>query len=350
MRETIHIDGAAKSGSGTIVRHCLSLASILKKDLHIINIRAKRGKSGLRPQHLKAVEACCELTGGSVKKAIVGSSEIIFKPGDKIRYGSFNWDIGTAGSTTMICLCLLPLGCLACSESCYTISGGLFQDFAPNAFHMKHVLLNLLKSFSIKAEIKIIKPGYVPLGRGILKVEVKPITGYLKPLILPEQGKIIGIRGIAISSHLNERKVSRRMADSCNQVLSKFGHEAAIEIIEDESADQKGAALFVYAITDSGCIIGSDMSGKLGRTAEFIGRSVANNLMEDIQSGATVDRFAADQLVLYAGLAEGESQYIIPFMNDHIDANLWLINKILSAKVTLKDNHLKIRGVGIGRQ
>jgi RNA 3'-phosphate cyclase len=274
----------------------------------------------------------------------------MFKPGDKIRWGNFNWEIGTAGSTTMMCLCLLPLGCLSVSESCYTISGGLFQDFAPNAFHMKHVLLNLLKSFSVNAEIKVVKPGYVPLGRGILKVKVKPVTGNLKPLKLPEQGKIISIKGIAISSHLNERNVSRRMADSCNRLLSKFGHKAAIEIIEDESAEQKGAALFIYAKTDGGCIIGSDMSGKLGRAAEFIGRSVADHLLEDIRSGATVDRFAADQLVLYAGLAEGESEYVIPFMNDHIDSNLWLIKKILGAKVILKGNHLKIHGVGITRQ
>ncbi|MGA1841435.1 MAG: RNA 3'-terminal phosphate cyclase [bacterium] len=350
MRETIYIDGSEKSGSGTIVRHCLALASIIKKDLHIINIRAKRKKPGLRPQHLKAVEACCDLTGGSAKKAIIGSDEIIFNPGDKIRYGNFNWDIGTAGSTTMMCLCLLPLGCLSDGESCYTISGGLFQDFAPNAFHMKHVLLNLLKRFSINAEIKIVKPGYVPLGRGILEVKVKPVTGNLKPLKLSEQGNIIGIKGIAISSHLNERNVSKRMADSCNQLLSKFGHEASIRIIEDESADQKGAALFIYAITDKGCIIGSDMPGRLGRSAEFIGRSVANNLLDDIRSGATVDRFAADQLVLYAGLAEGESEYIIPFMNDHIDSNLWLIKKILGAKVILKGNYLKIHGAGILRQ
>ncbi len=346
MQDMIDIDGSVKSGSGTIVRYCLSLASILKKELHIRNIRAMRKKPGLRPQHLKTVQACCRLTGGSVQKAKLGASEIIFSPGGKIKGGEFSWDIGTAGSTTMMSLCLLPIGCFADKESSYTISGGLFQDFAPNAFHMKHVLLNLLRRFSIQADIEIIKPGYVPTGGGIIKVDVKPVAGKLKPLRLPEQGKVIGIKGVAISSHLKERKVSRRMADTCNKVLAGAGYKADIGTIDDKSANQRGAALFIYALTDKGCIIGSDMAGKLGRTSEYIGKTVARNLLEDIKSGATVDRFVADQLILYAALADGESEYIIPRISEHIDSNLWLVEKILCAKTSLEGKNLKIKGVG----
>ena len=59
----IRIDGAQKSGSGTIVRFAVALASLLNDELHLTNIRAKREKLGLRPQHLQAVEAlreCCQ--------------------------------------------------------------------------------------------------------------------------------------------------------------------------------------------------------------------------------------------------------------------------------------------------
>lgn len=343
----IEIDGSLKSGSGTIVRYCLSLASILNTDIHIKNIRAKRKKPGLQPQHLKTVQACCQLTGGSAKNATLGASEIIYSPVGRIRGGRFSWDIGTAGSTTMMALCILPLGCFADRESSYTISGGLFQDFAPNAFHMKYVLMNLLKRLSIQADIEIIKPGYVPTGGGIIKLEVKPIAGRMGPLRLAEQGKVGFIKGVAISSHLKERKVSHRMADTCNKVLAGAGYKADIETIYDETADQKGAALFIYALTDKGCIIGSDMAGKLGRTSEEIGKRVACNLLEDLDSGATVDRFTADQLILYAALAEGESEYIIPRMSDHIDSNIWLAEKLLGSKISLKGKSLKIKGIEV---
>lgn len=343
----IEIDGSLKSGSGTIVRYCLSLASILNTEIRIKNIRAKRKRPGLQHQHLKTVQACCQLTGGSAQKAALGASEIIYSPGGKIRGGELSWDIGTAGSTTMMALCILPLGLFANRESSYTISGGLFQDFAPNAFHMKYVLMNLLKRLSIQADIEIIKPGYVPTGGGIIKIEVKPIAGNLRPLRLTEQGRISCIKGVAISSHLKERKVSQRMADTCNRILARAGYKADIETIYDETANQRGAALFIYAVTDKGCVIGSDMAGRLGRTSEEIGRRVAHNLLEDIESGATVDRFTADQLILYATLADGESEYIIPRMSDHIDSNIWLAEKLLGARISLKGKSLKIKGTWV---
>ncbi|MGA1795921.1 MAG: RNA 3'-terminal phosphate cyclase [bacterium] len=349
MNEIIDIDGSLKSGSGTIVRHCLSLSSILRRELRMRNIRARRKKPGLRPQHLKAVEACCLLTGGTTERAAVGSSEIVYTPGEVIRHGEFNWDIGTAGSTTMMALCLLPLGCFAAQKSYYTISGGVFQDFAPNAFHTGNVLLPLLKRCGIAADLRVIQPGYVPLGGGTIRLEVEPVTGRLKPMRLSRQGRITGINGIAVASHLTERRVSRRMADACVKELRASGYHAEITIIEDDTSNQPGAGLFISAKTDTGCIIGADMAGKIGRSAEHIGASVARALLEDIRSGATVDRHTADQLILYAGLAEGESEYVIPAMNDHIDANLWLVEHILGARVSVRQGRISIRGIGFER-
>ena len=59
----IHIDGAAKSGSGTMVRYAIALSSLLGEEVHISNIRAKKGKTGLRTQHLIAVMACAQICG-----------------------------------------------------------------------------------------------------------------------------------------------------------------------------------------------------------------------------------------------------------------------------------------------
>ncbi len=57
----IRVDGAQKSGSGTIVRYAVGLAALLGEELQLTNIRAKRDKPGLRPQHLRAIDAVAEL-------------------------------------------------------------------------------------------------------------------------------------------------------------------------------------------------------------------------------------------------------------------------------------------------
>jgi len=342
----IEIDGSEKSGSGTILRYSLMLSCLLNKELHIYNIRAKRKKPGLQPQHLKTVEAMKFLTGATVEGARLNSKEITFRTGNYIKSGVFNWDIGTAGSTTMLGLALLPLGFFADGPSVYRISGGLFQDFAPNAFHAKHVLMSLLKRFSLQADLEVLKPGYVPVGGGSIEIKVRPLEKGITPLRLREQGKIIKVEGVSISSHLSERKVSERMVTECNKVLNKRGLNADIKIINDNTANQKGAALAIWAATDSGCIIGSDMAGKIGRTSEEIGRGVANNLLEELDSGATVDRFIADQIIIYAALANGESEYAVSHISQHIESNLWLVKDFMGAGISLEGNLIKIKGIG----
>jgi len=341
----ITIDGGAKSGSGTIVRYSVALASLLGKEIKIENIRAKREKPGLRAQHLKTIQACCEMCRGAVDNAVVGSKEITYIPRESFRGGEYHWDIGTAGSTTMLAQSLLPLAYFAEKPSKFRLEGGLFQDFAPSAYHMKFVLLPLLREMGIHARLEIVRPGYVPKGGGIIEIEVEPAKK-LKPLNLTEQADILVTRGIALSSHLKDKKVSQRMAEGCQKVLNSHDYEAEIEEIYDESSLQAGAALAIYAYTSSGGRIGADMAGRVGRSSESIGRYVAQSFIEDIKSGAAIDRYVADQLIIYAGLAEGISRYSIPKITEHVETNLWLIEEFLGAKTKLSDNIVNIEGIG----
>ncbi len=117
--------------------------------------------------------------------------------------------------------------------------------------------------------------------------------------------------------------------------------------IYDKSSLQEGAALAIYAATSSGSVIGSDRAGRPGRRSESIGRYVAQNFIEDVNTGATVDRYIADQLIIYAGLAEGISRYSIPRITEHIETNLWLIEEFLGARTKISDNLIiEIEGTG----
>jgi RNA 3'-terminal phosphate cyclase (ATP) len=341
----IFIDGGAKSGSGTIVRYSVALASLLGKEIRIENIRARREKPGLRAQHLKVLQACQEMCKGVVENAAVGSSEITYRPRERFNGGEYSWDIGTAGSTTMVAQTLLPLACFARKPSKFRLEGGLFQDFAPSVYHMKFVLLPLLKQMGIRADLDIIRPGYVPRGGGIIEIRVEP-AGRLKQLNLTERGEILGIRGIALASHLKEKKVTERMAAECRKVLGSYGYGAEIEQIEDDSSLQEGAALAIYAGTSLGNRIGSDRAGRPGRSSESIGRYVAERFVEDVKTGAAVDRYISDQLIIYASLAEGVSKYSVPRITEHVGTNLWLIDEFLGDRTIINGNVLEIEGTG----
>ncbi len=342
----IEIDGSIHSGSGTLLRYAVALATLTGEPLHMTRIRAKREKPGLRPQHLQAVRACSDFSGGELSGAKVGSQEILYRPGRSLRGGDFQWDIGTAGSTTMLAFTLIPLALFSQSRCRFTLIGGLFQDFAPTALHMENILVPLLQRMGAMIHLKIIKPGYVPKGQGRLLLEVEPLRDYLQPLVMVKQGRVKEIRGVSLSSQLEKEKVSERMAAKCQEVLKGRGYQAQMEVLHDRAAPQRGAALFLAAETDQGCLLGADQAGKPGRRSEAIAEFVVRALLEDLATGATTDRYMADQLILFSALARGTTEYKIPRMTDHVESNLYLVERILGAKGHCQGMHLKMEGIG----
>jgi len=344
----LKIDGSQRSGSGTLLRHAVALATLLGEDLYMWNIRANREKPGLRHQHRQAILACCDLSGGSAEGAEVGSTQIRYRPGREIKGGDYEWDIGTGGSTTMLAMTILPLACFADRETTFSLSGGLFQDFAPSAYHMQQVLFPVLSRMGLRLDLAIKRPGYAEQGGGTIELKVKPLEGKIAPLKLTTQAKVERVNGIALSSHLEQSKVSERMARECERTLKAHGYQVEIATLYDTSAAHQGAALAIWAKAKT-CFIGSDRAGKKGRRAEAIGEYVAKNLINCVAAGATVDKYLADQLIIYASLAEGISEYLIPEITEHVDSNLWLAEHILGTKAEIKGNRLRIDGIGYSR-
>ena len=341
----IEIDGSIHSGSGTLLRHAVALSTLIGEPLHMTQIRAKREKPGLMPQHLQAVRACSYFSDGQVEGAELKSPEILYRPGKSLKSGNFRWDIGTGGSTTMLAFTLIPLALFARRPCRFSLVGGLFQDNAPSAFHMQKVLIPILQRMGAKVQLNILRPGYLPKGQGELMLEVEPARDSLERLSMAEQGIVKEISGISLASHLEKERVSERMANHCQELLEKRGYPVRIEVLQDKKASQKGAALLLRAETDTGCLLGADQAGKPGRRSEAIAEFVVRSLLEDLHTRATTDRYLADQLILFAALARGTTEYHIPRITEHVDSNLWLVEKILGAKFELKGRLLRVEGI-----
>lgn len=344
----IEIDGGQHSGSGTLVRYGMALAALCGAPVRLVNARARRSRPGLRPQHVAAVRACAELCGAQTEGVRVDSRELVFRPGKRIRGGRYDWDIGTAGSAPMLVLGVLPLACLADSPLTARVSGGVFQDFAPSPFHLARVLAPLLARMGARIAIRVLRPGYVPEGDGLLELRVQPAAHGLAPLELVDAGTVREVRGIALSSHLAARRVSERMARACEESLAGYGLPSTIERREDATAARPGAGLAVWAETSSGCFFGADCAGAPRRTSERIGRRVARSLLEDLGSGATVDRHLADQLVLFAALARGVTRYRVPGESAHLRTNLWLVERF-GARTERDGLEVEVQGLGFRR-
>jgi RNA 3'-terminal phosphate cyclase (ATP) len=341
------IDGSQHSGSGTIVRYSVALSALLHEPVRVINVRESRAQQGLRTQHAASVLACAALCDASIEGVHVGSRAFTFTPRARVSGGTFDWNIGTAGSTTMLALSVVPVACFADAPLTARIEGGVFQDFAPSPHHLRHVVAPILRRMNADIDLRVERPGYIPGGAGVIQLTVAPPPHGLKSLVLAEAGSVNTVRGIAMASLLAGRRVGDRMAAACEAEIEKSaGLTCDIERVLDNDARHAGANLSIWAESSTGCRFGADRAGKLGRTSEAIGEYVARSFLTDLRSGATVDRHLADQLVLFAALAHGRSTYTVPEVTDHVLSNLWLVRQF-GATASLTDRAIAMDGIAL---
>ncbi|MEM2897163.1 MAG: RNA 3'-terminal phosphate cyclase [Candidatus Bathyarchaeia archaeon] len=332
----IEINGGEKSGSGTILRLSIALASILGEELHIYNIRKKRSQPGLRPQHLEAVITASKLCDAEVNGASVGSEELWYKP-NIVAGGEVKAEIGTAGSIPMLLMTVLPICAYAKRPvKLHVYKGGTDVRNAPTINYLRFLLLPTLEKMGLKVNLKIHKFGYYPVGMGEVSLEVQPCYE-LKPLKLEEFGKIEELRGLSTCTFLKERRVAERQATAALLRLREEGFDAKIDSYYDTSNPlQKGSSIVLWAKTDKNVILGGDAIGELKKPSEIVGKEAAERLILELKSKATVDVHLADMLVPYIALAKGSSTYFTRAVTDHLETNIWLTRKILNVEFKVK--------------
>ncbi|WGM90313.1 MAG: RNA 3'-terminal phosphate cyclase [Candidatus Bathyarchaeum tardum] len=332
----LEIDGSQKSGSGTILRLSVALSAINQEPLHIYNIRHNRKQPGLRPQHLESIIAATKLCNAETKGVELDSHELWFKP-DTITGGEVTAKIGTAGSIPMLLLTVLPI-CAYARQPCkvHVMNGGTDVRYAPTINYIKHVMLPVLEEMGLKASITVKKYGYYPKGMGEIVLNVNPVSS-LQPINLTEFGAITEIEGISVCTFLEKQKVAQRQAQKAANSLENCGYKTNIHVLNDYSNRfQKGSSITLWAKTSKGALIGADAIGEKRKTSEAVGQEAAENLLKEIQANASVDVHLADMLVPYVGLANGQSAYFVRKITDHIQTNIWLMEKILGIKIQVE--------------
>ncbi|NLF88054.1 RNA 3'-terminal phosphate cyclase [Candidatus Bathyarchaeota archaeon] len=331
----IKIDGSQKSGSGTILRLSIAVAAITGQLLHITNIRENRPQPGLKHQHLESVLTAAKLCNAEVKGATLGSRELWFTP-RAICGGNVEAVIETAGSIPMLFLSTLPICIFAKAPvRLHVAKGGTDTIHAPTINYMRYVLLPSLRKMGVEAEISVQKYGYYPKGMGEATLTVKPNSN-LKPITLESFGNLKTIKGISVCTFLSDRQVAERQAKAAQNALLQSDYRADIQVVNDQSNPiQKGSSIVLWAETDTGVLLGADSIGELRKVAEDVGKQAAQALATDITVKPTVDEFLADMLIPYMALADGKSSYQTRDITEHIESNIWLMEKMLNVKFTV---------------
>ena len=181
------IDGSQGEGGGQIIRSALALSSVTGQPFRIDRIRARRSKPGLRRQHLVAVQAIAQVCRAEVTGGAMGSRELTFQPGS-ISAGEYRFDIGSAGSTTLVFQTILPALLMADGPSQVTLIGGTHNPLAPPFDFLQRCYLPIVRRLGIDVKAELIRPGFYPTGGGQLRFRVMPKPTW-RPLRLCHRGE-----------------------------------------------------------------------------------------------------------------------------------------------------------------
>jgi len=334
-RDFTVIDGSYGEGGGQILRTSLSLSAITGRPLKLVNIRGKRMKPGLRPQHLTGVHACAAVSGANVVGAKLGEQKLTFRP-EEISGGAYNFRIPTAGAATLVLQAILPPLWKAKGESSLVVGGGTHVPWSPPFHYLAEIFVPTLDRVGFRCHMQISRWGWYPKGGGEIKVSLSSCNPS-GSIILDRPFELKRVTGISASSQLPEH-IRVRQKRRLRSRLQEAGIEAEIDLM-DVPALNPGSLVFVCA-QGKGSLAGFSALGARGKRAERVADEAANALFQFLDSEAALDHYLADQILIYLAIVPGEHRFTTSKITQHLLTNTWVIEQFLPV-------HFEVEG-GVG--
>lgn len=337
----IEIDGGYGEGGGQILRNAVAFSVLTNKPIKVINIRKNRQNPGIKAQHYIAIKSIKDIFNAEVQGLEIGSFELIFKPG-VIKPGVYKFDVGTAGSITLVFQAII-LACTTTKEQItICLCGGTDVKSSPSWDYFENIYIPLIKKMGITVYPQLINRGYYPRGGGEAIIKINPCEK-LNPLKLATAEEFTQIEGKINISNLSDN-IATRIKHTIIKNLLKNNFNASI-LVDKKTSFSPGVGATLW-IKSKKTILGSTVIGEKSMSSEELGRNVIINLFKEIQSGASLDVHAFDQILPFMVLAKknGKSICKISKLSNHASTSMWLAKKFFDVdfKFTQSEDNISV--------
>ncbi|MBS1956206.1 MAG: RNA 3'-terminal phosphate cyclase [Cyanobacteria bacterium SZAS-4] len=332
------IDGSFGEGGGQILRTSLALSLVTGKPFKLINIRANRTNPGLQQQHLTAVKAAATISDATVEGDSKTSQSLVFEPG-KVKPGTYEFDIGTAGSTTLVFQTILPPLMMCKEKSNLTFTGGTHNPHAPPFDYVNETYVRTLEQFGPVVKLELARLGFYPPGGGMFSAVVKPVEK-LETVELLRRGKTLRRCARSLLVRLSQRIGQKELDYVRNNMPDWGGGELRLDV--SDNAVSAGNALTIQFeceyVTETFTAVGTR-----GLPAEKVAENAVSYARRYTESTAAVGEFLADQILIPFALA-GAGSFTADMISSHTETNIDTIKKFLDVdiKVLNEETHHRI--------
>ncbi len=354
MSDLLEIDGSHGEGGGQMMRSAIALSLLTAKPFRMFRIRAGREKPGLKAQHLHSLKTSERVFGSRVTGATMGASEVSFWPGP-LKGASYEVDIGTAGSLSLLLQTLLPAALFASGRTIAHLRGGTDVAMSPTWEFFRNLVLPAALPLCEDAEVVCERRGFYPKGGGHVRLTVRPrfhgdfaalraaIRAAVSPLNLVDSApvEVIDLYSVAAEELRTQNVAERQLQGAAAELGAVRGAEIRPHA-EYARSLSIGTALCAVATLKNGAVLGGDALGERGKRAEAVGREAAAKLLAQIRSGAPVDEHLADHLVPWLALRGGA--FRTSAITDHTRTNCWLVERFLGPTFRIDEDARTVHG------
>jgi RNA 3'-terminal phosphate cyclase (ATP) len=292
-------------------------------------------------QHLAAVRAAAAVGRADVTGAEIGSKELVFRPA-AIEPGDYTFNVGSAGSATLVFQTVLPALLRASGPCRLTLEGGTHNPMAPPFDFLDKAFLPLLRRMGAEVTTELESRGFYPAGGGRFHVTITPSPNLKRADIL-ERGAILARRAIATVANLPTR-IAIRELDAASKILGWERSCFRPEVLKD--APGPGNVLTIEVVSEHVTEVFTGF-GERGVRAEVVAERAANEAKAYIEAGAPVGEHLADQLLLPMALARGGS-FRTASLSSHTTTHTELLKKLLGTKTRAEQDSAGIWFVEVG--
>jgi RNA 3'-terminal phosphate cyclase (ATP) len=314
------------------------------------------------------VEAAARLCNATLRGATVGSQHLEFTPNAATPAPELTFDIGTAGSTTLVVQTVLVPAIVAGHALRFTVIGGTHNPMAPPFDFLDRVFVPHLRAMGADVTLTLERYGFVTgrAGAGLRaagardqdrrdkrafydepthhrgQLVVTIGAGALRPTAIVEAGPITSRHAVSLIARLPTHVADRELA----VVRDRLGWSAAeceVRAVEDGGP----ANLVMLEIERAGHARELVTSfGERGLRAEVVAERACAELAAFLEAGVPVGEHLADQLLLPMAVAGGGRFRCAP-LSLHATTNVDTIGLFLDIPIRVEpDGDAVIVSVG----
>jgi RNA 3'-phosphate cyclase len=262
----------------------------------------------------------------------IGSHTLTFTP-SSLQPDCYKYDIGTAGSIVLVFQACILSAFHTSNPITLTLIGGTDVKWSPSWDYFTQVYLPLLNRMGIHIETTLEQRGYYPKGGGKATITIHPTTK-IQSLTLSQPQVFTEIRGRINIANLPDH-IASRMKHAVLKLAVKQDYQTHIDI-EETSSLSSGTGITLWASNEN-TTVGTTVLGERGISAESVGETAITQLLQYIQTGATIDSYGIDQILPFLVLAQKPSVCRIRKLSNHTQTNMWLLQQFTNAQFECRE-------------